>query len=207
VRRRAVIAGTAIVLLVGCSAPRWSSPHRFPVDTGRPFLDVAPAGWGTFWVAEGMVASLHGPPFEQVVAGSISLSALQLQAIAGAATPELAAVEVRNAMAEGGAWWWLPGSLPSPRNWPSLDYPFSVTVARAGSLDGRPGLAFDGLFASTSPVPPWPAYRIRVRAAVVGDRLHFVALGGARRLYFDAAVPVFDEVTARYRVDAGSGSR
>jgi hypothetical protein len=50
-------------------------------------------------------------------------------------------------------------------------------------------------------------YRVRTRAAVVGERLHFVGLAGLRRVYFDAAVPAFDEAVVRFRIDALAGSR
>jgi hypothetical protein len=187
----------ALLLLAACSTPRWSTPHRFPLEGGSTSLDAAPAGWSAYFVADGLAASLHGPVFEQLVAGSIPLSSREIQAIGAAGTPALAAEEIRKAMVDGEAWWWFPG-------WNTARKPaFTVTTARIEPLCGHAGVAFDG----EMPAPPWVVYRVRTRAAVVGARLHFVGLAGLRRVYFDAAVPAFDEAVGRFRIDAVAGSR
>ena len=195
--RRTAGAALALLILAACSTPRWSTPHRFPLEGGSASLDAAPAGWGAYFVADGMAASLHGPVFEQLVAGSIPVSSRQIQAIESASTPALAAAEIRKAMVDGDAWWWFPG-------WNTVRKPsFTVTAARTEPLCGHAGFAFDGEMSA----PPWVVYRVRTRAAVVGERLHFVGLAGLRRVYFDTAVPAFDEAVVRFRIDALAGSR
>ena len=192
---RARVAGAAALLALsaGCATPRSTVVAPGETTRGQGFTVRMPAGWAVLSGPETSLASRDGAVLQQGVAGCLPVP----PELSGTLPPGLASGEPRAAsqaatvlalLREGQAWATVPALA------------LVATGAGPAVLDGRAAVAIeageDGEVAARAPV------RARIVAARVDERLCFVGLAAARRLYFEEALPAWEGVLSSFRVGA-----
>lgn len=192
-RAPAALAGALVALAAACTTTRWTSAPSGEAIHGHGFSVRMPADWSVLSHPDAALASRDGPVLQQVTAGCLPVP----PELSDALPPALASSERRAAtqaaavlalLREGQAW----ATVPS----------LALVAAGAGpaTLDGRAAVQVEAADAEEDPTRA--PMRARVVAARVDERLCFVGLAAARRLYFDDALPAWEAVRSSFRIGA-----